>query len=274
MLAMAFPSVAATVYRLAGTPRSKGEALAAPLVTKRLARGFSPARDNDRGEPRITVHVVIMGCGRVGSTLADSLEETGHSVSIIDMDAHAFRRLGPDFRGRKVHGVGLHRSVLEESGIRQAGAFAAVSSGDNSNIIAARVARETFGVENVVARIYDIRRAEIYQRLGIATVATVRWTADQMLRRILQSGSGVWRDPTGTVQLAEAHVASTWVGRRLTELETAARVRIVFITRFGEGILPGPDTVLQDGDLVHVAVLDKDADAARATLAISPEEHS
>jgi trk system potassium uptake protein len=223
-------------------------------------------------ENRITVHVVIMGCGRVGSTLADSLEDAGHSVAIIDIDAHAFRRLGPDFRGRKIHGVGLHRSVLEESGIRQAGAFAAVSSGDNSNIIAARVARETFGVDNVVARIYDIRRAEIYQRLGIPTVATVRWTADQMLHRILQTSSGLWRDPTGTVQLAEMHVAPAWVGHRLTAFETAANVRVAFITRFGEGMLPGPDTVLQDGDLVHVAVLDKDAETATARLAVGPEE--
>src|SRR5581483_2540397 len=151
-----------------------------------------------------------MGCGRVGSTLADSLEDLGHSVAIIDMDVHAFRRLRPDFRGRKVHGMGLHRDVLEESGIRQASAFAAVSSGDNSNIIAARVARETFGVDIVVARIYDIRRAEIYQRLGIPTVATVRWAADQILRRVLPSGAqALWRDPTGTVQLTEIHVDTT-----------------------------------------------------------------
>jgi trk system potassium uptake protein TrkA len=218
------------------------------------------------------VHVVIMGCGRVGSTLADRLEEAGHSVAIIDIDAHAFRRLGPDFRGRKIHGVGLQRTVLEESGIRQAGAFAAVSSGDNSNIIAARVARETFGVDNVVARIYDIRRAEIYQRLGIPTVATVRWTADQMLHRILQTSSGLWRDPTGTVQLAEMHIAPAWVGRRLSELESAAQVRVAFVIRFGEGMLPSTDTVFQDGDIVHVAVLDKDAETAAAALAAKPEE--
>jgi trk system potassium uptake protein TrkA len=219
------------------------------------------------------VHVVIMGCGRVGSTLAESLEELGHSVAIIDMDAHAFRRLRPDFHGRKVHGLGLHRSVLEESGIRQAGAFAAVSSGDNSNIIAARVARETFGVENVVARIYDIRRAEIYQRLGIPTVATVKWTADQMLRRVLRSGAqALWRDPTGTIQLAEVHVDPSWIGRRASDLEQAAGVRVAFITRFGEGVLPQADTVVQEGDLVHVIVPDKDLDAASDKLASPPEE--
>jgi trk system potassium uptake protein TrkA len=221
------------------------------------------------------VHVVIMGCGRVGSTLAESLEELGHSVAIIDMDAHAFRRLRPDFRGRKVHGMGLHRSVLEEAGIRHADAFAAVSSGDNSNIIAARVARETFGVENVVARIYDIRRAEIYQRLGIPTVATVKWTADQMLRRVLKEGAqALWRDPTGTVQLAEAHVNTGWIGRRVSQLEAEGDVRVAFLTRFGEGVLPGPDTVLQEGDLVHIIVPDKYLEAAAARLAAPPQEHS
>ena len=220
------------------------------------------------------MHVVIMGCGRVGSTLADSLEELGHSVAFIDIDAHAFRRLPPHFRGRKVHGVGLHRSVLEESGIRQAGAFAAVSSGDNSNIIAARVARETFGVENVVARIYDIRRAEIYERLGIPTVATVKWAADQILRRVLQEGAqALWRDSTGTVQLAEVHVATGWIGRRLSEIESAAGIRVAFVTRFGEGLLPTPDTVFQEGDLLNIIARDKDTDKAVGVLAAPPEEN-
>ena len=216
-----------------------------------------------------------MGCGRVGSTLAEGLEELGHSVAIIDMDAHAFRRLRPDFRGRKVHGMGLHRTVLEEAGIRHADAFAAVSSGDNSNIIAARVARETFGVENVVARIYDIRRAEIYQRLGIPTVATVKWTADQMLRRVLKEGAqALWRDPTGTMQLAEAHVDPSWIGRRVSQLESEGGLRVAFLTRFGEGVLPGADTVLQEGDLVHIIVPEKLLDVATARLAAPPQEHN
>ncbi|MDQ1494684.1 MAG: trk/ktr system potassium uptake protein [Actinomycetota bacterium] len=241
-----------------------------PQAHERLAASNAggPGRDEET-----TVHVVIMGCGRVGSTLADGLEELGHTVAIIDIDAHAFRRLSPHFRGRKIHGVGLHRSVLEESGIRQAGAFAAVSSGDNSNIIAARVARETFGVENVVARIYDIRRAEIYQRLGIPTVATVKWTADQMLRRVLQEGAqALWRDPTGTVQLAEVHVDPGWIGHRLTAIETATGVRVAFVTRFGEGKIPTPDAMFQDGDLLNVIVLDKDIERATAALAKAPEE--
>src|SRR5699024_9119495 len=135
------------------------------------------------------VHIVIMGCGRVGSSLTKDLQDRGHSTSVIDQDPNAFRRLGPEFAGTTVTGVGFDRDVLGAAGIDNADAFAAVSSGDNSNIIAARVAREQFGIENVVARIYDPGRAEVYERLGIPTVATVRWAADQVLRRILPAGS-------------------------------------------------------------------------------------
>ena len=201
------------------------------------------------------MHVVIMGCGRVGSTLAHSLEDLGHTVAIIDQDPGAFRRLSPHFAGRRVTGTGFDRDTLAEAGIAEAGAFAAVSSGDNSNIIAARVARENFGVENVCARIYDPRRAEIYQRLGIPTVATVRWTADQMLRRLLPTGSTeVWRDPSGQVALVEVHVDPAWMGHRVARLEEATGFRIAFLTRLGDGVLPAADTVLQDGDLVQVMV--------------------
>ena len=135
------------------------------------------ARDTPRirGRAAVTrlpdVHIVIMGCGRVGSTLARSLEKRGHTVAVIDQDVEAFRRLGPDFAGRTVRGVGFDREVLLEAGIEQADGFAAVSSGDNSNILAARVVREKYDVENVMARIYDPGRAEVYERLGIPTEA-------------------------------------------------------------------------------------------------------
>ena len=164
-----------------------------------------------------TVHVVIMGCGRVGSTLARSLEDRNHTVSIIDSDPDAFRRLGPAFNGDKVTGYGFEQVVLEKAGIRRADAFAAVSSGDNSNIIAARVARETFGIQQVVARIYDPGRAEVYQRLGITTVATVKWTADQVLRRILPAGAEPdFRDPSGTIRVDQVPVPAVWIGQRPT----------------------------------------------------------
>src|SRR5690242_10285542 len=185
-----------------------------------------------------------MGCGRVGSTLAHILEDKGHTVAIIDQSPEAFRRLRGGFKGRRITGFGFDRDVLVEAGIEQASAFVAVSSGDNSNIISARVARETFGVENVVARIYDSRRAEVYQRLGIPTVATVRWTAEQMLRRLLPDGAlPLWRDPTGEVKLAEIPSDTAWIGSKVSQLETTAQTRVAFLNRLGEAIVPTGDTV-------------------------------
>ncbi|MBO0786890.1 MAG: TrkA family potassium uptake protein [Actinobacteria bacterium] len=205
------------------------------------------------------MHIVIMGCGRVGSTLAHILEEQGHSVAVIDQDRDAFRRLRSGFKGKKVTGVGFDQDVLVEAGIEEAGAFAAVSSGDNSNVIAARVVRESFGVERVAARIYDPRRAEVYQRLGIPTVATVRWTADQMLRRLLPEGpEPLWRDPTGAVVLAEVAYSPAWVGEKLQSLEEHARARVAYLTRLGEPMLPAPGTVLQEGDVLHVVATETD----------------
>ncbi|CAA9339894.1 MAG: TrkA-like protein [uncultured Frankineae bacterium] len=201
------------------------------------------------------MHVVIMGCGRVGSALAKTLEGLGHSVAVIDRDPASFRRLSPDFTGTKVTGVGFDRDTLSEAGIERAHAFAAVSSGDNSNIIAARVARETFGLENVVARIYDSRRAAVYQKLGIPTVATVKWTADQVVRRLLPEGLITeWRDPSGRVVLAEVAYSPRWVGQRVTRMEEEAGMRVAFLTRLGEGLVPHRDSVVQEGDLVHVSV--------------------
>lgn len=218
------------------------------------------------------MHIVIMGCGRVGSTLAHILEDNGHSVAIIDRDPEAFRRLRAGFRGRRVTGIGFDRSVLEEAGIASASAFVAVSSGDNSNIISARVARETFGVDNVVARIYDQRRAEVYQRLGIPTVATVRWTADQILRRVMPEGAEpLWRDPTGTVVLAEVSCNPAWVGTRITDLEAAAGTRVAFINRLGDALLPKADTVVQEGDIVHVMAAENDMDRINKILSSPPE---
>lgn len=214
-----------------------------------------------------------MGCGRVGAALATSLERQGHTVAVIDRDPTAFRRLGSGFGGRRVNGVGFDQDTLRDAGIEDAGAFAAVSSGDNSNIIAARVAREMFGIENVAARIYDPRRAEVYQRLGIPTVATVRWTADQMLRRLLPSGAEpLWRDPSGGVQLAEVHTSAGWIGHKISTLQEETGVRVAFLTRLGEAILPTSQTVLQEGDLVHVMMRTDDIQKVEAAFAEGPEE--
>jgi trk system potassium uptake protein TrkA len=214
------------------------------------------------------VHIVIMGCGRVGSTLAHILEDKGHSVAVIDQDPEAFRRLRPGFSGRKVTGIGFDQDVLVEAGIEQAAAFVAVSSGDNSNVISARVARESFGVENVVARIYDPRRAEVYQRLGIPTVATVRWTADQILRRLLPEGvEPLWRDPTGTIVLAEVPHDPAWVGEKVRVIEDTVGARVAYLARLGDAVLPGPGTVLQEGDVLHVVAAESDLKRIEAALA-------
>ncbi len=203
------------------------------------------------------MHIVIMGCGRVGSTLAQNLESRGHSVAIIDQNPDAFRRLRPDFSGLTVTGVGFDREVLIEAGIERADAFAAVSSGDNSNIISARLARETFGVNRVAARIYDQKRAEVYERLGIPTVATVRWTADRMLRHLVPHGLlELWRDPTSTVSIVEVPLHPGWISKPLRALEEATGARAAFVTRFGVGTLPTASTMLQDGDQVFMLVTD------------------
>lgn len=213
-----------------------------------------------------------MGCGRVGSSLASELESAGHSVSIIDQSREAFRRLGPDFKGNTVTGVGFDRDILCEAGIEGADAFAAVSNGDNSNILAARVAREMFGVEKVIARIYDPGRAEIYQRLGIPTVATVLWTTDQILRNLIPEGSrSEWRDASAKIQLTQMHLHNDWYGRRILLIDELTKARVAFITRQGAGMVPDQHTVLQDGDIVHVMVAFEDIAEVEAFLEVSPE---
>jgi trk system potassium uptake protein len=214
------------------------------------------------------VHIVIMGCGRVGSTLAHILEDRGNGIAVIDRDPEAFRRLGSWFKGDRVIGIGFDRTVLIQAGIESADAFAAVSSGDNSNIIAARVVRETFGVQRVAARIYDPRRAEVYERLGIPTVATVRWTADQMLRKLLpEGGEPLWRDPTGKIVLAEIAFSPLWIGEQVKAMEVSTMTRIAFIDRLGQAFVPDGGTVLQEGDVIHVVAKEADLDRIAGAFA-------
>jgi len=202
------------------------------------------------------VHVVIMGCGRTGATLAAEFESRGHSVAVIDMRADAFRRLPSDFQGQKITGVGFDRDTLAAAGVEEAYGFAAVSDGDNSNILAARVVRETYGVENVVARIADSGRAEVYRRLGIPTVAPVPWTAAEIMGRLLPGSSeDLYTDRDSGVTLRRLRVNEAWIGRPYAELEAAAAARVAYVTRFGASLLPTPDTLVQDGDDVFVVLL-------------------
>jgi trk system potassium uptake protein TrkA len=200
------------------------------------------------------VHFVIMGCGRVGSTLAHSLEERGHTVAVIDTNPEAFRRLGPSFAGDRIAGFGFDRGVLVAAGIERADAFAAVSSGDNSNIISARVARE------------------VYERLGIPTVVSVRWAADQFLRRLLPDGSEPgYRDPSGRVRIDVIAAPINWIGTSIPKFEMGTGARVAFFTRLGEGRIPSDDTALQEGDMLNIAMLDKSAADVFAAIDAGPD---
>jgi len=219
------------------------------------------------------VHVVVVGCGRVGSELAGSLENAGHSVAIIDKYATAFRRLPSTFTGQKIVGFGFDRDHLLEAGIERADAVAAVTSGDNSNILAARIARENFGIDRVVARIYDPRRALIYQRLGIPTVATVQWTTDQVLRRLLPDDEQTheWMDPSGKVCLAEFQIPASWCGKKLSGLNDPGRFWLTAVTRFGNAEIVGTNAIGQEGDMLHFVSEAGSLDALRARLELGPE---
>ncbi|MGO9027749.1 MAG: potassium channel family protein [Acidimicrobiales bacterium] len=211
----------------------------------------------------VRVHVIVVGCGRVGSGLAIDLVRQGHSVAVIDRNPKAFRRLPNDWPGTVVVGSGFDRDDLDRAGAGDAESLAAVTSGDNTNILTARIARETYQVPNVVARIYDPRRAQIYLRLGIATVATVSWTIDQVRRRLVPDAGEVdWTDPTGTLSLVERQLPAPLAGKRLADLNTPGQVLVVSVTRAGVPRLDIDELVGQDGDVLHLVV----TDAAKAEL--------
>ncbi|MFT8396292.1 NAD-binding protein, partial [Propionibacterium sp.] len=191
-----------------------------------------------------------------------------------DLNGEASRRPGPDFNGGTVKGGVFDREVMLTAGIRETAGFAAVASGDNSNILAARVVREEFGVQNVVARIYDQGRAEVYEKLGIPTVATVRWAAGQVMNRLLTDvATPVWRDPSGMTSLLQAPFANGWAGTSIQELEATLHIRIPFLTRMGTGLIPPSDLLLQEGDVIYIAATNDRFQSVFRTLAAAPERH-
>lgn len=213
------------------------------------------------------MHVIVVGCGRVGRELGVDLEAGGHSVSIIDKNRSAFRRLPERWTGRAVVGYGFDRDVLEQAGIAHAGALAAVTNGDNTNIVTARIARETYEVDKVVARIYDPRRAAVYQRLGIPTVATVSWATDQVIRRLFPSERPVdWTDASGRVSLLEVALPDAWCGHKLSALDGRGW-RLMAVQRTSGTKLASGDLVGQEGDVLHVVVHKEASDAFEAHLA-------
>jgi trk system potassium uptake protein TrkA len=179
----------------------------------------------------------------------------GHSVAVVDKNAKSFERLRSDFEGQKIVGFAFDREILEQAGIEDAAAFASVTSGDNSNIVSARVAKEHYRVPQVVARIYDPRRAQIYQRLGIQTVATVRWTTDQVLRSIIPEEVPVeYTVDNGEVVVTGVPVPEEAVGKAVLDLDKPSIRRVLAVSRFGVPRLPDPALTLQDGDIIYLSV--------------------
>jgi trk system potassium uptake protein len=229
-----------------------------------VIQGAGVSRNGER------VHVVIAGCGRVGSQLARELASSGHDIVIVDKDRRAFRRLGDDFDGRALHGVVFDRGTLEEAGIKRAQAFVAVTSGDNSNIVSARAAREAYGVERVVARIYDPTRARIFERLGITTVASAQWTAEEVLRTLLppeERVAAALGPGHGDVVLVAFPVPAGTSGVAAQQLDVAGKSVLAAVTREGRTNVPVAGGLLRSGDLVHLAVQREALEELRAKVA-------
>jgi trk/ktr system potassium uptake protein len=214
--------------------------------------------------------VIIMGCGRVGVQLANLLVDEGHQVAVIDYDANALARLGPNFKGQKVTGVGFDKDVLLKAGIEQADAFAAASSSDNANILAARIARNVFRVPRVVARLFDPQRAEIYRRLGMLTISSTTWGAER-IRELITSAE---IDPivsfgSGEVSLVNIEVPLQLVGRLVKDLTVASEITIVAITRQGAAFIPTLGSQFKEGDIIHVATLASAMERLKNLLGLS-----
>ena len=202
------------------------------------------------------MHIIIMGCGRVGSGLADRLDAEGHSVCVIDKNPKArFRYLSRRFSGRFLAGNGFSRAILEQANIAEADAFIAVTSGDNSNIVGARTARDEYRVPKVVARIYDPRRADIYRDLGIPTVATVRWTVNEIHQLLFFKELAPEQSfGNGENLLVRSTVPAYLEGRKMSEFNVEGEIQVVEVTRGGRSLVPGPGTTIEAGDLVSFVV--------------------
>jgi trk system potassium uptake protein TrkA len=201
------------------------------------------------------VHVIIMGCGRVGAALTVQLAKGGHSVAIIDKREDAFDRLPPGFEAKQVVGLGFDRSVLHEAGIEDAWAFVAVSNGDNSNIVSARVAREHFHVPRVIARIYDPRRADIYERLNIPTVASVRWAAQQIQFLLFHGREELKETFAGGALLhLQLEIPDHLIGKPVASVEAPGAIEVVGVDRGGSGFIPIEGSTFQHEDVGHFVV--------------------
>jgi trk system potassium uptake protein TrkA len=211
--------------------------------------------------------VIVMGCGRIGSQVSQLLSEHGHEVTVIDHDANSDGRLGPNFKGSIIKGLGFDRNILIQAGIEQAEAFVAASQSDNANIVAARIARNIFHVPRVVARLYDPRRAEIYQRLGLTTISSTNWGAERIIQVLTHANIDVW-DTFGSGEVALVHVElpPQLIGRNVMQLNVPGEIMVVAVTRNDHAFIPATGTEFHEGDLVHLVVLSSAMDRLEELL--------
>jgi trk system potassium uptake protein len=200
--------------------------------------------------------IIVMGCGRVGSQVSLVLSGHGHDVTVIDHDNNAENRLGTKFKGKLLSGLGFDRNILIEAGIEQCDAFAAVSASDNANIVAARIARNIFKVPRVIARLYDPRRAEIYQKLGLMTISTTTWGAERIFELITHADLDVlYTFGRGEVAMISQEISSLLDGRTPKDITIPGEINLVSVTRNDKAFIPSPGTTFKEGDIVHLAVL-------------------
>ena len=213
------------------------------------------------------MRILIIGCGRVGAGLAQTMLLRGHSVVVVDKDPLAFERLGSGFKGQTVIGVGFDRDVLLKAGIERADGLAAVTASDETNVLIGRIAQQIFRVPRVIARLYDVRQAEIYRRLGLPTIAPTSWGINRIADMLLYSPlDAVYSLGAGEVELVEIQVPQTLVGRLARDLTLPGEIHVVAITRDGKTFLPTPGATLQKGDMLHLATLTTSASRLRGLL--------
>lgn len=213
------------------------------------------------------MRIIIIGCGRLGAGLAETLGQRGHGVTVVDLDPAAFERLGPSFRGETVAGGGFDRDVLLMAGIERADGLAAVTSSDEVNVVAARLARLVFRVPRVVARLFDPRKAEVYRRLGLPTISHVTWGINRIVELLCYSRLDTIKSlGSGEVDIVEAEIPHLLVGRTVNDLTVPGEIHVVAVTRRGKTFLPTLGTEFHEGDMVHLALLAESAERLKAIL--------
>jgi trk system potassium uptake protein len=213
--------------------------------------------------------VIVMGCGRIGSQVSQLLSEHGHDVTVIDHDSNSDGRLSSKFRGNIIKGLGFDRNILMQAGIEQAEAFVAASQSDNANIVAARIARNLFHVPRVVARLYDPRRAEIYQRLGLTTISSTNWGAERIFQVLTHSNIDVWNTfGSGEVTLVHIELPPQLIARNVMQLNVPGEIMVVSITRNDHAFVPVTGTEFHEGDLVNLVVLSSAMDRLEDLLGL------